>query len=409
MIASLRPVGSLLLSVLLLLVGHGMQVTLLPLRAGALGWSEVQIGLTASSYFIGFVAGCVVAPKAVRRVGHIRAFAVMAAIATTVVLMIHLALFWQIWLVLRFMTGWVMAGLYTVIESWLNDRAGNEGRGAVLGVYTAVLLGGMTCGQLLINLGSPEIALPFLVAAVFLCLSIVPVGLTTALAPAPVEKATLHLGVLWRRSHVAVIGTVASGVILGTLWGLAPVFSAGAGLGVAGVTLFMSTVIVGGVALQFPVGRLSDRVDRRVMIIGICLAGALCAVGVAVWGSNSLLWLAAFLYGGAALSLYPVSLAHAADHSAKDEFVEIGSAMLLLNAMGSVVGPIVAAPMMSIVGAPALFWFDAAVFAAAGAYIVTRLPLRAPPAAEKEPFVMASEATPTVFDVDPRSESPART
>lgn len=406
MLGLLLPVFSLLLSVALLLVGHGMQLTLLPLRGVALHFSEAQIGFTASSYFLGFMAGCWVAPRVIRRVGHIRSFAVMAAVTTVVILLLHLASDWRAWLVLRFATGIVISGLYTVIESWLNDQTGNDRRGGVLAAYTLVLLGGIACGQLLINIGSPDGATPFLLAAMFLCIAIVPVGLTTTLAPAPVEKVELHPARLWQRSHAAVIGTVASGLAVGSFWGLAPVFARNMDLDIAEVTLFMTTVIVGGAALQYPLGHLSDRMDRRMMLVALGLVGALASSAIAAWSTTAALWVGAFVYGACALALYPVSLAHAADACERHEFVEVGTAMLLLNAAGSVIGPLVASALMYALAPVALFGFNAAVFALSAMYIAVRLWRREPPLPEsREPFVMASETSPSMFDVDPRSDA----
>ena len=400
----LVTVTSLLLSTALLLLGHGMQLTLLPLRAGANGMPESLIGLSASCYFFGFVIGCLAVPRVIARVGHIRCFAVLAAIMVSAILCLEMLDLWQAWMLLRFTTGVAVCGLYAVIESWLTSQSTPESRGRILAVYTFITLAAMTGGQFLINVGPIDRSIPFTLAAVFMALAIIPVGLTRRIAPAPVQSTQSGFRLLFRRSHSAFFGAMLSGLVVGSFWSLGAVFAGRVGQGPMHVTWFMSAAIAGGALFQYPVGWLSDRLDRRYILIALSLGGALSSVAVALSAGHPWHLLAALLFGATVMPLYAISLATAADVSSSEEFVAIGTSVLLLHSIGAVLAPLALGPIMTQFGATALFWASAVlcILFSCLLYGLTRKP-RAISVEEQVPFnAAAAEVAPMSFELDPR-------
>ena len=382
-----------------------MQLTLLPLRASHLGMPEWIIGLRASGYFLGFVVGCLTIPKIIARVGHIRCFSVLAAAMISVILCLEIIDTWQTWLIFRFITGVAVCGLYAVIESWLTSQSTSDSRGRVLASYTFVTLIAMTIGQLLINVGPIESSTPFSVAAVFMALAIIPVGLTRRMAPAPAPTVQGGFKLLYRRSNSAFLGALLSGLVMGSFWSLGAVFASRDGQTQLNVTWFMSVAIAGGALLQYPLGWLSDRFDRRKTLI--LLSGAASLTSVAVALSTNLSWhlAAVFMFGATAMPIYAIALATAADVCTSDEFVAMGTAVLLLHSIGAVVAPLALGQVMSSFGAVSLFWSFGVLFVwfAGLLYLVTRKP-RDVTVEEQTPFTsVASDVAPTSFELDPRS------
>lgn len=402
---TLAALTSLLLSTALLLVGHGMQLTLLPLRATGLGFSDALVGLSASAYFGGFVVGCYFNPRIIARVGHIRSFAVLAALLLCAILVVSISGHWSVWLLARFMIGLMICGLYTVIESWLNDQASSANRGQVLSVYTFLVLSAMAAGQMLINVAPVEAAVPFVLAAIFVSLAIVPVSLTRSLAPAPIQATRPRFTLLYRRSKVAFSGAVLSGLVVGSFWSLGAVFAARNGNSVSEVTLFVTTAIVGGALLQYPIGWVSDRFDRKRVMVGLCVLGAAACMAVAYSTGHPWHLAAVFAFGAMTMPLYAIALAVAADHSSSNEFVTVGTSVLLLNALAAALAPLGLGQLMDQFGAPALFLAFAVMLLLGGLYIAVQR--RAAPivaVTEQTRFSAAGpDVAPAAFDLDPRS------
>ncbi len=402
----LLPVVSLLLSVAVLLLGHGLQLVLLPLRADGLGWSAAEIGYTGSAYFLGFVVGCLSIPRLIARVGHIRTFAVLAAIATAALL--SMALYQQLfaWLLLRFLSGWALSGLYMVIESWLNEKAPTEHRGKILSLYTVITLLGIGAAQLLIGLAPPDAATLFMLGAVLLCLSIVPVSLTRTIIPHPLPQVKFNPRKLFHNSQVAVVCGLLGGMITGSFWALGPVFAGRMGMPLTSIGIFMATVVLGGALFQFPFGRLSDLMDRRRIILALTIFGAVAALLCTLVATlnQTLLLILAFFFGGAAMPLYSLCVAHANDHISESDFVEVASGILLMNSIGSVIGPAITATLMTLLGPQALFGFAGISFTLAALWTSARL--RAAPREREhfQPFTSLPDTTQVAIDLDPRSD-----
>ncbi len=392
--ANLRPIASLLLGVALLLAGNGLQFTLLPLRGTAEGFSALALGLIGSAYYLGFAIGCLLGPFTILRAGHIRAFAALVALAVVVGLAYPLATTTIAWTAFRLVNGFCIAGFYLVIESWLNDRATNETRGLVMSAYVIVNFLAFTGGQLLVTLYPVKEDGNFMVAAMLASLAIVPVALTRSAQPAPITIVSFHPVQLYRAAPVGLVASMMVGVANGAFWGLAPLAVAGAGLGVGRVALFMGAATLAGAITQWPVGRLSDRVDRRLVLLAL-LCGA-AVVGALLWAlaaSGLLLLVFGLLFGALALPCYSLAAAHAYDKTPPSETVPTAATILLANAIGSVAGPLMGALAMAMLGPRALFLFTACAQALLAAYVFYRTTVQASlTEPEKTIFDLASTA-----------------
>lgn len=404
---TITTLSALLLSVGILLTGSGLQGTLLAVRGNLEGFPASMIGMMMSGYFAGFIAGCVLGPHIVRRVGHIRAFSVFAAIAASVFLLHALAVDPYVWTVLRAITGLCFAGLYMIIESWLNERSPNELRGSIISIYRIVDLTATTGGLLLLTLGDPQDYPLFCLGAILICLALVPVGLTRSSVPAPIGTVRIRLGRLYRLSPLGVVGCFGFGMVSGAFWGMGPIFAQAGGVPLSGVAYFMAAVMIGGAIAQWPVGWLSDRYDRRTILAGVVFLASLAGlVLIGLYGMPQRFLLAASaLFGALMIPVYSLCISHANDYMEPGDFVEASSGLLLLNGAGAVVGPLVASALMEATDARALFAFTALVHAAMGGFALYRMTRRPPkPADEQGDFIAVPRSTQAVFQLDPRAE-----
>lgn len=407
MTSLLGPIAALLLSTSLLLMGNGLQGTLLPVRGGMEGFSPLSLGVLGSAYFFGFAGGSLWAPSVVERAGHVRAFAAVVAIASSVILAHAIVLHAAIWWALRAITGACFAALYMIIESWLNEKSTNEDRGLVFSLYTIIQLTVITLGQLMLMLDEPTDFPLFSVASILISLSVVPLVLTKASVPAPIEAGRIDFRRLYRLSPIGLVGCLVVGLTNGSFWALAPLFVQSSGQGADRVALFMSVGVLGGAIGQWPLGRLSDRIDRR-RVIQIACAGAGVAGLALAWAglaAPDLVLAGALAYGLFAFPLYAVSVAHTNDFVSPDGYVEAASGLLLVYALGAGVGPFVASMLVSGAGAPTLFLFTAGVHLFMLLYTVRRMPLRSRPGeADRSQFSEALIVAATTSSVDPFGE-----
>lgn len=402
----LRSFASLFLATGLLLTGQGLHLTLLPLRAESVGFTEAALGLTASAYYMGFVTGCFFIPQLIARVGHIRMFSALVATYASALLAIDLTNHTALWIVLRFLLGAMMCGAYTVIESWITDQTPSDARGKVLAVYTFLVLAAITLGQFLINIAPVETSRPFIIAGILVGLAIVPISLTKSLAPAPVSSTKLSFSLLYKRSHTAFAASLASGIVMGSFWSLGALYALRATGDYSFAPLFISAVIAGGALAQYPVGYLSDRYDRRFVLAGLCAATAVFAAFINL--SDTRYWLMGigFLFGASSNAIYAVALAKAADNSEPSEFVTIASSVLLQQNLGAVVAPLLIGQFMEILGDRALFLSIAGCAGLATVYIAFQPKGKTAVSVDDQaPFVAAGyETAPASFDNDPRNE-----
>lgn len=405
---TIRPIFSLLLGLLFMIIGHGTLMTLVPLRAAAEGWAAFQIGAIGSAYYIGFVAGCVGAPYLITRVGHIRAFMVLIGAVTATTIAFPLWVAFPSWFVLRALFGACLAGLYMIVESWLNDRASNENRGVLMSAYIMVNYAALAIGQVMVTLEAPTSFTLFALATITLSIAAIPLALTRQSQPAPVALARFRPVVLYRRSPVGLIGVSGSGMASGAFWSLGAVAAVGAGMTAANAAVFMGIVTAAGAIAQWPIGRFSDRIDRRVVLIAILIAAAFFGLLFAFLPLPKEGWyVLAALFGAAIAPTYSVAAAHAYDHAPKEATVETAAGLFIASASGSIIGPLIAATMMSHYGAPSLFLFTSIVQGLLAIYVFIRIRVRPAPAkALKQDFDLAT-ATPAGGPLPP--EEPAAT
>jgi MFS family permease len=393
---------ALLLGTSLIVTGSGLLGTALALGATGLGFSSSLTAVVMSAYFAGYVVGTYVCPKIVMRAGHVRAFSAFAATAASAVLLHSLLVAAPVWMLLRFVTGSCMVGLYMVIESWLNERATNESRGRVFALYQVISLLALAGGQYLILAGRNTLSTPFIVAGALFSIGLVPVVLTRVPHPAPITAVKLNLGKLWRISPLGVAGTGAAALANGALFALGPVFARRVNLSTAEVAVFMSLVLFGGIALQWPIGQLSDRWDRRRVILVVAVCGALLASLAAALVGRSVpgMLAAVFLYGGAAFSLYPLCVAHSNDHVAQADFVATSSGLLLVYGIGAAIGPLFVGPLMQYVGPFTFLVFLAAMHGLLSLFVLVRMTVRPPPPIEEqEPFVILGRTSQSALEM----------
>jgi MFS family permease len=373
-----RSIATLLSAAGLLLMGNGLLVTLLPLRAGIEGFSTTQIGVMGTAFFAGFALGCLIGPRILIRVGHIRAFAGFAALCAVSILIFDLWPHPLGWMALRGLNGLFFAVLFMVIESWLNEQASNEMRGRILSIYiiTANLV--TMAGQLMVNLAPAEGYILFTLTAILAALSLVPLSLADTASPKPVETSKLGILSLYRLSPTGFVGCFIIGLVEGAFWSLGPLS-------------------------QWPLGRWSDRTDRRIVIAvagsGTVVTGLLLAF--APLGSWSLALAIAMLHGAFMIPLYPLCLAHANDYAPREALVETSSGLLLVYAGGAVLGPVIAGVAMDLAAPGHLFVFIAVLLGSLSAYCVFRMRLR-PVAGDEEraEFVALPRTTQSLYGLE---------
>lgn len=422
----LRSMVSLLSSYALLMAGTGLFATFIGLRADLEGFSTEVIGLMAAAHYAGLVVGSLRCGQLINRVGHIRAFAAFSSIIASAVLVLPFAPQAVVWIALRAVIGFNTAGVFMVAESWLNHKASPSTRGTLLSMYMVTSYLALGGGQLLINAGEIASTDLFMLASMLFGLALVPVAVTRATHPAPVESTHFGIRRLYEISPVAVLTCVVSGVCSGSIFGLGAVFGDELGMTTAEVSGFMSAIVFASLALQVPVGRLSDRFDRRKVILAVIVASTLSSAalvgvmltytyGIPFGLGNAMLWTKhpwtitalAALYGGFASTLYPLSVAYANDYVEPQDLVPASAGLVLTFGVGAAFGPVAAGWMMQWFGPSGLFSLSMSVVLLLAVFVSFRMRRRAwVPVSEKEAFVALPDATstPAPLEADPRGE-----
>ena len=409
-IATYRPILALLAGTAFLLGASGLHGLLLPLRGQADGFSTGALGLLGTAWAGGFIAGCYIVPRLVRNVGHIRTFAACAATGAIVALLTGIWIDAYAWILLRVFTGFAMAGAFMVIESWLNERATNENRGTVFGLYMMVTYASIMGGQMLVAFGDVTAAALFMVAGIFFCAALIPTAISTAASPAPLADVRLDIRGLYANSPVAAVGCLLIGVANGAWGTLGAVYGARVGITTPQIALMMSIVVVAGAVAQLPVGRASDRTDRRYVLSAAALGSAVVAVLVFLLAprSSTVILILTAAYGALAYTLYSIAVAHANDHASPEDFVKVSGGLLLLYGFGTMIGPIIGAFLMDGMRPESLFLATALAHFALAGYALVRVRARAPvPIGDREAFkTLPSEraVTPQAVLLDPRSD-----
>jgi len=360
-LSTIAPVRTLLLAIFMLMAGSGFMATLIGVRLERTGSSALVVGAVGTAYFVGLVIGSVRAGAVVGRVGHIRAFAAFVSLFSASTLSYAIYRDPLLWSALRLIDGFCIAGVYVCLESWLNERAESKTRGTILAGYMTALYMGQALGQFLLNVSDTKPSLPFVVASILISLAAIPVALTRIAAPKLEEIKTMAVRDLYAMSPLGVVGASVTGLMLGAFYALGAVYAQRTGMALPAIAVFMSTVIIGGVALQWPLGLLSDRIDRRRVIV-LAFAGTLAAgIGLfLVEAPRPLLLMLAAAFGGLSFALYPLCVAHANDRLPAEQRVSASGTLVLAYSIGAAIGPLAGAATMTIAGASGLFLFIAA-------------------------------------------------
>lgn len=389
----------------LLMVGSGLLHSVVGLRSALEGFSTTTTGVVMSSYYLGFLIGSKQAPRFVANVGHIRTFAALAAITSSSALVHLLVVHPGVWITGRLATGFGLAGLFVVAESWLNSDITNSSRGSVLSIYLVVANGGMAAGQLLLNIGDPATARLFLIVSILFSLSLVPTSLSATSSPQLFQPKKVSLASVYAAAPLGVVGSLVAGAAAGAVFGAGVIYTQLAGFTLAQTSIFMMLIILGGAVLQWPIGALSDRMDRRKMIaITAFFSAGVCMLGI-VFPSGAMLYVLAVAMGGFIFPLYSLANAHANDFMAPEDVVGAGSQLIFVNGIGSVAGPILVTAVMAKVGPSGYFWYLAWVHIAIAAYAMYRMAKRAPIAPEDQSTYASypAESSVLVATLDPQA------
>ena len=399
-------VAALLVGFAAVAAGNALLHSLLGLRLGLAGLTPLATGAVLSSYFFGFILGTLGGHRVVERAGHIRSFAAFAALCSVSALLHALTDEVLVWALLRALTGYSAAGMFMVTESWLNARAGNAMRGRVLSLYMVTVNFAVGGGQFFLKLADPAGFELFVLVSVLLTLSLVPIVLTRTAAPAIEGPTRVGFRRLVRISPLGLALCFGAGLVNSAFYSLAPVYVMGIGLATERIADFVALAVFSGLALQWPIGWLSDRVERRLVVLGTCLVMGFS--GVALWlvGANQSAAMGLIvLYGSCAFTLYAQGLSQANDHAEDSELVAVSSGLLLFYGIGAVIGPLAASGFMTALGPNGLFAYIAAVTGALALFTLYRRGVRVGlPLADQAPYVATLSTTPLVGELDPRAD-----
>ncbi len=406
MIDTLSRSWALLLGVFLLMVGNGIQGTLLGVRGTIEEFGTLEMSLVMSGYFAGFLGGSHYAPRLIRRVGHVRVFAALGSFVSAILILFPTVTEPWVWILLRVLMGFCFSGVYVTAESWLNNATTNENRGKALSLYMIVQMGGIVSAQGLMTLGDPSGFVLFVVPSVLVSLAFAPILLSVTPTPAFETTKAMSARKLFQLAPLSCVGSFLLGGVFSALFGMASVYGVQAGLTVAEISAFIAAIYVGGLILQFPIGYVSDRMDRRrliLIVVGIGIIGAV--VGLVADGISALL-VSAFLVGGAANPLYGLVIAYANDYLDSEEMAAASGRLLFLNGTGAMGGPILTGWIMARVGPAGFFLFIAGLLGLMLVYGIYRSFQRPAPAASETASFAPITLTATVVTLSAAADSP---
>ncbi len=367
----------LLLGIFLLMVGNGLQGTLLGVRGGLEGFSTTAMSVVMSAYFLGFLFSARITPDLIRRVGHVRVFAAMGSLISAALILYPALVEPWAWTLLRVVVGFCFCGVYITAESWLNNASANDTRGKALGAYMAVQMGGIVAAQYLLTLGDPSGFILFIVPSVLVSISFAPILLTVSPTPAFETTRPMSLPQLFRVSPLGCVGMFLTGAVFAAMFGMSAVYGTLAGLSVPQISVFVASFYVGGVLLQLPIGWISDRMDRRVLVMAVAAAGGLAGlVGTLFSGSFTVTLLVGFLIGGMTNPLYSLLLAYTNDYLERDQMASASGGLLFINGVGAILGPLTVGPVMEAIGPRGYFLYMGAVLAILAVYAGWRMTRR---------------------------------
>lgn len=396
MISAVSSSWALFLGMAFLMIGNGLQGSLLGVRASIEQFPTTVTGILMSAFYFGFLAGSILTPKMVIRVGHVRVFGALASLASTAILFHALFVDPVSWGVMRLVSGLCYAGLYVVAESWLNGQATNENRGQLLSIYMVISYSGMAIGQALLNIGDPGHAGLFMLVSVLVSLAVIPILLSDTRGPGMEAPTPMGFKEVFKASPTGVVSALMNGILLGGSVGMGAVYGGLAGFSLPQISLFMVMLFLGGVCFQWPIGRLSDRFDRRKVLVVVTFAAAGAAVCANALTTSFMAFLSiSFLFGGMMMPMYSLALAYTNDYLEPDQMVAASGTLVLVGGIGAFFGPTLVAASMDLFGPEGFFWSLAFTHALLGVFILYRMTQRpALPAGEQGSYqAMPSRTT----------------
>ncbi|MEL6751136.1 MAG: MFS transporter [Pseudomonadota bacterium] len=414
MVREILPLLSLLVGMVFLMLGGGLHNVIIPVRGQIEGFSPAGIGWIGTAFAVGFTLGCIIIPQLVRRAGHVRTFSTLTALLSVSVLLngLYVETWW--WVLLRALSGFCFAGCYMVAESWLNERVSNEFRGSMFSIYAITTFIAMGAGQYLLVLADAKETTLFMIGAILYALAVVPTAISKAASPAPLTKVNLDLFALFRNSPAAAVGAFLAGIISSTWNVFGAVFGQQVEMSPAGIATLLAVAMLGSILFQYPIGKLSDLIDRRYVMAGAGVVGIVFGA-VLAWLTNlntfgTLFYVCVVGYGGVIYSIYSLAIAHGNDHADPSEFVKVSSGLLILYGFGTMAGPLIAAQMMNIFGPAGVFNTTTLTHAAFASYALYRT-FKNERVVEDERVdfqtLNTMRATPESYNLDPRSQADA--
>ncbi|MGR3759595.1 MFS transporter [Roseobacteraceae bacterium NS-SX3] len=386
MLQVLSSAWALLLGMGMLMIGNGLQGTLLGVRGGIEGFSTLEMSFVMSAYFVGFLGGSRLAPEMIRRVGHVRVFAALASFISAVMILYPAVTNPWAWILGRVIIGFCFSGVYVTAESWLNNAADNANRGKALSLYMIVQMVGIVSAQALFLVGDPSGYETFVIASVVVSVSFAPILLSISPTPAFDTTKPMTLRQLMDASPLGCVGMFLLGGVFSAQFGMSAVYAAAAGLSLTQISVFIATFYVGALLLQYPLGWISDRMDRRVVILfAAASSGAAALVGM-MFGADAftMLLVSAFLIGGMTNPLYSLLIAHTNDYLDYDDMPAASGGLVFINGLGAIAGPLITGWLMgdAVFGPPGYFLFMSVLLFALAAYAVYRTTQRPSVSAE---------------------------
>jgi MFS family permease len=403
----LKGTWALFFGVGMMMLANGLQGSLIGIRASLEGYSASAAGIILTGYYAGFLLGALYIPQRIKNVGHVRTFAALASIASISILIHSLHISFLGWFIMRFISGMCFVGLYTVAESWVNDLSDNEHRGQALSVYMIVSMAGSAFGQLFLNIADPETATLFMIVSVLISISLVPILIVVSKQPDFSVAKFFTVKELYKASPLGVVTSIMTGLAHGTLWGIGSIYGLKNGLSIEQVSIFMFTFVIGGAINQYLVGYLSDKYDRRTIIVIVAFLASIFSVLAVLIGSSFIaLIIITFIFGGLTVPLYALAIAHTNDFLEKDEMVAASAGIQLAAGIGLTIGPIIGGLSIDFIGASGFWIYLFLIHALLGVFGLFRMQVReAVPLNEQGSTVLvSSRTTATMMELYPDAE-----
>ena len=407
MIRFVMQVISPLLSLFIIMLGNGLYNTLIAVRLDMDGASHWLIGLASAAFYGGFVISSIQIEVFIARVSHIRAFSIFAALTAIVSLIPSITDNHISWIVMRFIAGFCLAGIYVVIESWLLADCSSTNRGKIVSIYMITLYSGQMLGQFLLNIGSPLAVTQFCIATILAALAIIPVCITYRTSPTITENPHFPFRELFRASPTGVLGCFVSGMMLGPIYGLIPVFTHSIHYSIDDTAFTMFVILCGGMLLQYPIGSLSDRINRRTVLLILAASATLLSISMAFTAERYqwLFWVEGFIFGGTCFALYPLSISCTCDYIKPEKIISAVGSLVLSYGIGATLGPLIAPLLMDRIDPITLFLYFSAITTAFLLFIIIRMLQRKPlPVEEQSDYVSIPQTTALAGELNPLTD-----